>query len=212
MSDFLRCHELQHARPPCPSPTPGVHPNSCPSSWWCHPTISSSVVPFSSCPQSLPASESFPVSQLFAWGGQSIGVSAFISPSKEYPGLISFRSPKAASCLAWRLNKIVCSSTMFYRDSHFEISIYISYSLLVVVDKIKKNFLVALVKKNIVRPGILFYWNRMEQTVPLEPLILFMQFNIWNSQLAEIRNKFLWEDGKYETTNWSPFPRFLVMK
>ena len=101
---------------------------------------------------------------------------------------------------------------MFYRDSHFEISIYISYSLLVVVDKIKKNFLVALVKKNIVRPGILFYWNRMEQTVPLEPLILFMQFNIWNSQLAEIRNKFLWEDGKYETTNWSPFPRFLVMK
>ena len=88
-------------------------------------------------------------------------------------------------------SKIVCSSTMFYRDSHFEISIYISYSLLVVVDKIKKNFLVALVKKNIVRPGILFYWNRMEQTVPLEPLILFMQFNIWNSQLAEIRNKFL---------------------
>ena len=80
---------------------------------------------------------------------------------------------------------------MFYRDSHFEISIYISYSHLVVVDKIKKNFLVALVKKNIVRPGILFYWNRMEQTVPLEPLILFMQFNIWNSQLAEIRNKFL---------------------
>ena len=82
-----------------------------------------------------------------------------ISPSKEYPGLISFRmdwfiSPKAASCLAWRLNKMVCSSTMFYRDSHFEISIYISYSLLVVVDKIKKNFLVALVKKNIVRPGI----------------------------------------------------------
>ena len=79
MSDSLRPHELQHARPPCPSPTPGVHPNSCPSSHWCHPAISSSVVPFSSCPQSLPASESFPMNQLFAWGGQSIGVSALAS-------------------------------------------------------------------------------------------------------------------------------------
>ena len=66
----------QHARPPCPSPTPGVHSNSCPSSQWCHPAISSSVVPFSSCPQSLPASESFPMSQLFASGGQSTGGSA----------------------------------------------------------------------------------------------------------------------------------------
>ena len=76
MSDSFRPHELQHARPPCPSPIPGVHPNSCLSSQWCHPAISSSVVPFSSCPQSLPASESFPRSQLFAWGGQSTGVSA----------------------------------------------------------------------------------------------------------------------------------------
>ena len=76
MSDSWRPHELQHARPPCPSPTPGVHPNPCPSSRWCHPTISSSVVPFSSCPQSFPESGSFPMSQLFAWGGQSIGVSA----------------------------------------------------------------------------------------------------------------------------------------
>ena len=69
----------QHARPPCPSPTPGVHSDSCPSSQWCHPAISSSVVPFSSCPQSLPASESFLMSQLFAWDGQSIGVSASAS-------------------------------------------------------------------------------------------------------------------------------------
>ena len=76
VSDSLRPHELQHTRPPWPSPTPGVHSNSCPSSWWCHPAISSSVVPFSSCPQSLPASGSFPMSQLFAWGGQSIRVSA----------------------------------------------------------------------------------------------------------------------------------------
>ena len=79
MSSSLRPHESQHARPPCPSPTPGVHSNSHPSSWWCHPAISSSVVPFSSCPQSLPASGSFQMSQLFAWGVQSIGVSASAS-------------------------------------------------------------------------------------------------------------------------------------
>ena len=75
MSDSLRPHESQHARPPCPSPYPRVHPDSRPSSQWCHPAISSSIIPFSSCPQSLPASESFPMSQLFTWGGQSIGVS-----------------------------------------------------------------------------------------------------------------------------------------
>ena len=79
LSYSLRPHESQHARPPCPSPTPGVHSDSRPSSQWCHPAISSSVVPFSSCPQSLPASESFPVSQLFTWGGQSTGVSALAS-------------------------------------------------------------------------------------------------------------------------------------
>ena len=78
-SDSLWRHEPQHARPPCPSPTTGVHPNSCASSRWCHPAISSSVIPFSSCPQSLPASGSFPMSQLFAWGGQSTGVSASAS-------------------------------------------------------------------------------------------------------------------------------------
>ena len=75
-SDSLQPHESQHARPPCPSPTLGVHSNSCPSSRWCHPAISSSVIPFSPCPQSLPASGSFQMSQLFVSGGQSIGVSA----------------------------------------------------------------------------------------------------------------------------------------
>ena len=79
MSNSLQPHELQHARPPCPSPPPRVYPNSCPLSWWCHPTISSSVIPFPSCLQSFPASESFPMSQLFAWGGQSTGVSALAS-------------------------------------------------------------------------------------------------------------------------------------
>ena len=75
MSDSLRPYKLQHARPPCPSPTPGIYSNSGPSSRWCHPAISPSVSPFSSCPQSLPASGSFPMSQLFAWGGQSTGIS-----------------------------------------------------------------------------------------------------------------------------------------
>ena len=79
MSDSFRPHELQHTRPPCPSPTLGVYSNSWPSSQWCHPAISSFVVPFSSCPQSLPASGSFPMSQLFTSGGQSIGVSASTS-------------------------------------------------------------------------------------------------------------------------------------
>ena len=79
MSNSLQPHESQHARPPCLSPSPGVHSDSGPSSPWCHPAISSSVVPFSSCPQSLPASGSFPMSQLFGWGGLSIGVSALAS-------------------------------------------------------------------------------------------------------------------------------------
>ena len=101
VSDSLRSHELQHARLPCPSPTPRVHWDSPALSQWCHPAISSSVIPFSSCPQSLPASDSFPMSQLFAWGGQSTGVPALASflPKKsqgwspsECTGWISLQS------------------------------------------------------------------------------------------------------------------------
>ena len=100
VSDSLQPHESQHARPPCPSPTPGVHSDSHSSSQWCHPAISSSVIPFSSCPQALSASESFPMSQLFTWGGQNIGVSALASflPKKsqgwssEWTGWISLQS------------------------------------------------------------------------------------------------------------------------
>ena len=100
VSDSLWPHESQHATPPCPSPTPGVHSDSRPSSRWCHPATSSSVVPFSSCPQFLPASESFPMSQLFTWGGQSTGVSALASflPKKsqgwssEWTGWMSLQS------------------------------------------------------------------------------------------------------------------------
>ena len=91
VSDSLRPHEPQHARPPCLSPIPGVHPNPFPLSQWCHPTISSSLIPFSSCPQSFPASESFQMSQIFASGGQSIGVSASKSVLPN-TGLISFRT------------------------------------------------------------------------------------------------------------------------
>ena len=118
VSDSLRPHESQHASPPCPSPTPGVHSNSCPSSQWCHPAISSSVVPFSSCPQSLPASASFPVSQLFAWGGQNTGVSASASflpkisqgwsPSEwtgciflQSKGLLRVFSNESTLCMRW---------------------------------------------------------------------------------------------------------------
>ena len=101
MSDSLWPHESQHSRPHCPLPTPRIHSDSRPLSQWCHPAISSSVVPFSSCPQSLPASESFPMSQLFAWGGQSTGVSTLASflPKKsqgwspsECTGWISLQS------------------------------------------------------------------------------------------------------------------------
>ena len=101
VTDSLWPHESQPTRPPCPSPTPGIHSDSRLSSRWCHPAISSSVIPFSSCPQSLPASQSFPMSQPFAWGGQSTGVSALASflPKKsqgcspsEWTGWISLQS------------------------------------------------------------------------------------------------------------------------
>ena len=119
VSDSLRPHESQHARPPCPSPTPGVHSDTRPSSPWCHPAISSSVVPVSSCPQSLPASESFPMSQLFAWDGQSTGVSALASflPKKsqgwspsEWTGWISLQSKGLSR---------VCSNTTVQKHQFF---------------------------------------------------------------------------------------------
>ena len=113
VSDSLQTHESQHTRPPCPSPTPGVYSNSCPSSRWCLPAISSSVAPFSSCPQSLPASGSFPMSQLFTWGGQSTGVSALASvlPMNTqdwsplgWTGCISLQSK--------RLSRVFCNTTV----------------------------------------------------------------------------------------------------
>ena len=120
MSNSLRPHESQYVRPPWPSTTPGVHPNSCPLSQWCHPAISSSVVPFSSCPQSLPASESFPVSQLFTWGGQSIGVSASASVLSMntqdwfplgWTGWISLQSK--------RLSRVFSNTTVEFENLNF---------------------------------------------------------------------------------------------
>ena len=125
MSDSLQPHESQYARPPCPSPTPGVYSNSCPSSQWCHQAITSSVVPFSSCPQSLPALGSFPMSQLFTWGGQSTGVSALASvfPMNtqdwfplEWTGWISLQSKG--------LSRVFSNTTVqkhqFFKQYHFK--------------------------------------------------------------------------------------------
>ena len=130
LSDSLWPHELQHARPPCLSPTPGVHTKSRPSSRWCYPAISSSVIPFSSCPQSLPTSESFPMSQLFAWDGQSTGVSASASfpPKKsqgwspsEWIGWISLQSKGLSSVFSnTTVQKHQCFGTQIslYFNSH----------------------------------------------------------------------------------------------
>ena len=124
MSDSLRPHESQHSRPPCPSPTPRVYPDSHPLSQWYHPTISSSVVPFSSCPQSLPASESLPTSQLFAMRWPKYWSLSFsIIPSKEHPGLISFRMDWLDLLVAQGTLKSLlqhhCSKASIFRCSAF---------------------------------------------------------------------------------------------
>ena len=112
VSDSLWPHGLQHARLPCHSPSPQACSNSCPLSHWCHPTISSSVVPFTSCPQSFPASGSFPMSRLFALGGQSIRASLIISLSNEYLGLISFRMTGFISLQSKGLSRVFSNTTV----------------------------------------------------------------------------------------------------
>ena len=128
VSNSLWPHESQHARPPCPSPSPGVHPDSRPSSPWCHPAISSSVIPFSSCPQSLPASESFSMSQLFTWSSQSTGVSALASflPKKsqgwslsEWTGWISLQSKGLSSLLQHHGSK----ASIFQHSAFFTVQL-----------------------------------------------------------------------------------------
>jgi len=125
VSDCLQPHELQHARLPCSSPTPGACSNSCPLNWWCHPTISSSVVPFSSCLQSFPASGSFPISQFFAAGGQSIGVTASAS---VLPVNIQDWSPLGLTGLISLLSKglsRVFSNTTVQKHQFFSAQIYL---------------------------------------------------------------------------------------
>ena len=113
MSDSLWPHESQHTRPPYPAPTPGFHPDSHPSSQWCHPDISSSVIPFSSCPQSLPASESFPMTQLFMGGGQSTGVSASASfPPKKSQGWSPSEWTGWISLPSKRLSRVFSNTTV----------------------------------------------------------------------------------------------------
>ena len=133
VSNSLRPHESQHARPPCPSPTPGVYSNSCPSGRWCHPAFLSSVIPFSSCPQSLPASGSFPMSQPFAWGGQSIGVSALASvlpmntqdwSPLEWTSWISLQSKglsRVFSNTTVEKHQFFCSQLSSHSNSHIHI-------------------------------------------------------------------------------------------
>ena len=133
VSDSLRLHESQHTRPPCPSPTPGACSNSCPSNWWCHPTISSSVVPFSSSLQSFPASGSFPMSQFLAWGGQSIGVSASASvlpmntqdwSPLEWTGWISLQSKGLSRVFSNTTVQNISSSALSFLYSPTRTSIH----------------------------------------------------------------------------------------
>ena len=145
MSDSLRPHESQHARPPCPSPSPRVHSDSRPSSPWCRPAISSSVVPFSSCLQSLPASESFPMSQLFTWGGQSTGASVLASflPKKsqgwssEWTGCISLQSKGLSRVFS---NITVQKQQFFGSQLSLESNPHIHAWLLENLSSLTKNF------------------------------------------------------------------------
>ena len=184
MSDSLRPHESQHARPPCPSPTPGVHWDSCPLSQWCHPAISSSVVPFSSCPQSLPASESFPMSQLFAWGGQSTGVSALASflPKKSHSDLLqnglvgSPCSPRDSqessptpqfksinsSALSFLYSSTLTSIRDYWKNHSFEYIDFVSK----VMSPLFTRFVIAFLPRS---KYFLISWLQSPSTVILEP-------------------------------------------
>ena len=131
VSSSLRPHEPQHTRPPCPSPTPGVHPNPCPLSWWCHPTISYSVVLFSSCPQSFPASDSFQMSQLFTSGGQNIRISDSTSVlpmntqdwSPSTP-LVILGSSRIVKAMVYPVVMYTCKSWTIKKAEHWRIDTF----------------------------------------------------------------------------------------
>ena len=187
VSDSLWPYEPQHASAPCPSPTPGVHPNPCPLSWWCHPTISSSVVPFSSCPQSFPASGSFPMSQLFASGGQSIGVSASTSVLPvniqdwspfRWTGWISLQSKGLSSLLQQHSSK----ASILWHSASFIVQLShpymttgktIALTIQTFVDKVMSllfNMLSRLVITFLPRSKrLLILWLQLPSAVILEP-------------------------------------------
>ena len=186
VSDSLRSHELQHASPPCPSPTPGVYPNLCPLSRWCHPAISSSVIPFSSCPKSFPALGSFPMSQLFPWVGQSTGVSASTSvlPMNTqdwsplgWTGWISLQSKGLSSLLQHHSSKasiFLCSAFFPVQLSHPYMSgKTIALTRRTFVGKVVSlllNMLSRLVITFLPRSkGLLISWLQLPPAVILEP-------------------------------------------
>ena len=161
MSNSFRSHGLQHARPPCPSPTPDAWSNSCPSSWWCHPTISSSVIPFSSHLQSFPASGSFPMSHFFASGGQSIGVSASAS-------VLPVRTPPSNEDWCWSWN----SNTLATWKENFKISTWVKLSI--------GQRILATETKNKCFESFL--------TQTLQVLSRFYTFENFNNQEKEVKN------------------------
>ena len=197
VSDSLRPHESQHARPPCPSPTPRVHSDSRPSNPWC-PAISSSVIPFSSCPQSLPASESFPMSQLFTWGGQSTGASAFASflPKKsqgwspsEWTGWISLQSKG--------LSRVFSNTT---------VQKHILYHLLIALEAVDYVLFLAFIPYILGVPSIsmvIFF------SVSFTDLILhYSAFSCWSSPSPLIA----WVLGAFFCSLYIPFVKWKKVK
>ena len=187
VSNSLRPHESQHTRAPCPTPTPGVHSDPRPSSQWCHPAVSSSVIPFSSCPQSLPASESFPMSQLFTWGGQSAGVSASASlpPKKsqgwspsEWTGWISLQSKGLSRVFSNTTVQSINSSVLSFLHSPTLTSVHDhwknhSLDRRTFVDKVMSLFFNTLSRLVITflprSKHLLISWLQSPSTVILEP-------------------------------------------
>ena len=140
MSNCLRPHESQHSRPPCPSPTPRVHPNPCPLSRWCHPAISSSVAPFSSCCQSFPAWGSFPMSQLFSSGHQSIGVSSstLVLPMNTQDWS-SLGWPSWTSLQSKGLSRVFSNTTVQkHKPGHVDMRVWFRHSGIVSVSRPKE--------------------------------------------------------------------------
>ena len=186
LSDSSWPHESQHARPLCPLSTPGLHPNSCPLSRWCHPAISSSVVPFSSCLQSLPASETFPMSQFFAWGGQNIGVSDLVSflPKNtqdwsplEWTGWISLQSKglsRVFSNITVQKHPFFSTQLSLWSSSYIHpymttgktIALTFFSKVMSLFFKMLSRFVIVFLSRS---KGLLILWLQSPSTVILEP-------------------------------------------